>query len=119
MNKIDELEKQWMQNEPELDEENAFMSMYNNLVEDAKKYGLSADDIVYQFLRNVLEPVCDLKVVYTKGMLAIKFGFVETTIDVAVAEQEQITIDKNFKCVPISCLSEILVMARKRFVLLK
>jgi hypothetical protein len=71
-----------MKNESELDEDMTFLNVYNNLVKDSKDYDLSTEDIVYQFLRNVLEPVCDLKVVYTKNMLAINFGIVDIKIDV-------------------------------------
>jgi hypothetical protein len=108
-----------VKNESELDEDMTFLKVYNKLVKDSESYGLSTDDIVYQFLRNVLEPVCDLKAVYTKNMLAINFGCVDMTISLQVDEKKSIDIEKNFKCLPISFIEHILVKARKRFALLK
>lgn len=66
-----------MKNESELDEDKEFLNVYNNLVNDSERFGLSTDDIVYQFLKNVLELIWNLNVVYTKNMLTIKFGSVD------------------------------------------
>lgn len=51
-------------------------------------------------------------------MLTIKFGFVNMDITILNKGNEKINVDKNFKCVPISCLEDTIARAEKRFVLL-